>query len=263
MRKPLGRKAYGSIPHLPGSKAGPGDHYIQKGQARIATKKVRDSHDKVFCHEKLDGSNVAVAKLEDGRIVPLVRAGYLASSSPWLQHRIFGDWVFANFDRFYALLNSKEWVCGEWLAQAHGTLYKLKHEPFVAFDLFSNGKRIPQSNLLPRLRKVDLVSPTVLQQGAQPVSIDQAQKILANPHLNYHGATEPKEGAVWRVERKGEVDFLCKWVRSDFPNGKYLPEISRAGETKWNDGIEEYLPDKAIKKIKNAANVAQVNPTHR
>ena len=26
IHKPLGRKAYGSIPHLPGSRLGPGDH---------------------------------------------------------------------------------------------------------------------------------------------------------------------------------------------------------------------------------------------
>ena len=34
-KKPLGRKAYGSIPHLPGSRIGPGDHHCHEGQRRI------------------------------------------------------------------------------------------------------------------------------------------------------------------------------------------------------------------------------------
>jgi hypothetical protein len=33
--KPLGRKSYGSIPHLPGSRLGPGDYCISEGQAPI------------------------------------------------------------------------------------------------------------------------------------------------------------------------------------------------------------------------------------
>lgn len=33
--KPLGHKAYGSIPHLPTSRLGPGDHHVTEGQARI------------------------------------------------------------------------------------------------------------------------------------------------------------------------------------------------------------------------------------
>lgn len=35
-RKPLGRKLYGSIPHLPGSRLGPGDHHCQAGQAALS-----------------------------------------------------------------------------------------------------------------------------------------------------------------------------------------------------------------------------------
>lgn len=44
-----------------------------------------------------------------------------------------------------------------------------------------------------------------------------------------HGALEPVEGAVWRVERddprlkKRVVDFLAKYVRGEKEDGKYLP----------------------------------------
>ncbi|WP_202614648.1 RNA ligase family protein, partial [Escherichia coli] len=76
--KPLGRKAYGSIPHLPGSRLGPADHHCHEGQARICCEKPRDRHDRIIVTEKLDGGNVAIAKV-NGAIFALGRAGYLAS----------------------------------------------------------------------------------------------------------------------------------------------------------------------------------------
>jgi hypothetical protein len=48
-----------------------------------------------------------------------------------------------------------------------------------------------------------------------------------------HGATDPVEGAIWRIERKGEVDFLAKYVRHDKVDGKYFPENNN-GITTWN-----------------------------
>ena len=39
-------------------------------------------------------------------------------------------------------------------------------------------------------------------------------------------ALDPVEGAVWRCERQGAVDFLGKYVRPDKIDGKYLPELS-------------------------------------
>src|SRR3954451_14610433 len=118
--KPLGIKAYGSICHLPGSRLGPGDHKLNPGQAKILTEKVRDKHDVIIVQEKLDGSNVAVARLDDGSVVALGRAGYPAISSKYEQHRLFAAWVYARLGQF-DFLQPGERLCGEWLAQAHGT----------------------------------------------------------------------------------------------------------------------------------------------
>ncbi len=96
--KPLGIKNYGHIPHLPGSRIGPGDHRCDEGQARIATEAPRDRHDLVIVLEKLDGSNVGVARL-NGALYPLNRSGYLATSSPYVQHQLFAAWVYENQDR--------------------------------------------------------------------------------------------------------------------------------------------------------------------
>jgi len=41
-----------------------------------------------------------------------------------------------------------------------------------------------------------------------------------------HGAIDPVEGAVWRCERNGVVDFLGKYVRQDKEDGKYLNGVN-------------------------------------
>jgi hypothetical protein len=41
-----------------------------------------------------------------------------------------------------------------------------------------------------------------------------------------HGAVDPVEGVMYRVERNGQVDFLAKYVRPEKRDGIYLPEMS-------------------------------------
>lgn len=205
--KPLGKKAYGSIPHLPGSRLGPGDYHIDGGQAIIATQKKRDRHDVVIVQEKLDGSNVAVAKLE-GKMIPLTRAGYAAETSPFEQHHFFALWVQENEERFYKLLKEGERVCGEWLAQAHGTRYELPHEPFVAFDLMEGTERVIYTTFAERVARQDFIVPNLLSIG-DPFPVEA---MLEGIKVSGHGALDDVEGGVWRVERRGKVDFLAKYV---------------------------------------------------
>jgi len=130
--KPLGRKNYGSIGHLPCSRMGPSDHACHEGQARIATEKARDKHDVIIVTEKLDGTNVGIACVGD-EIHALGRAGYLAETSKYLQHRLFAQWVHEQ--DWCSVLAPGERLVGEWLAQAHSTRYTLPLGPFAAFDL--------------------------------------------------------------------------------------------------------------------------------
>ena len=231
--KPIGGKSYGHIAHLPGSRMGPGDHHCHEGQARIATEKARDRHDHIIVQEKLDGSNVAVARLGE-RIVALTRAGYIAASSPYEQHHHFEKWAHRNRDRFMRVLSDGERLCGEWLMQAHGTRYQLAHEPFVAFDLMSDQARLPYDLFLARTALGEFVTPHLLHRGG-PLNVAAALRLLG-AH-GFHGALDPVEGAVWRVERDelirpsgGErhriVDFLAKYVRPDKVDGVFLSEIS-------------------------------------
>lgn len=219
--KPLGIKSYGSICHLPGSRLGPGDHKLNPGQAKILTEKHRDKHDHVVVQEKLDGSNVAVARI-NGAIVALGRAGYLAMSSRFEQHHLFASWVDQRWERFDFLAEGER-LSGEWLAQAHGTRYTLAHEPFVPFDLFLGGERATYDAFRARVEPAGFTLPRLLSAGP-PITIACALELLGE--RGHHGALDPAEGAVWRVERRGKVDFLGKYVRPDKIDGRFLPELS-------------------------------------
>ena len=228
--KPLGRKAYGSIGHLPTSRLGPKERHVHEGQARICTEKKRDKHDTIIVTEKLDGTNVAVANV-DGTIVPLNRAGWPAVSAPREMHRLFAAWAFENQSRFLCTIPEPGMtIHGEWLAQAHGTLYDLVGDPFVVFDVTRTGKkgareRLPYSETWGRCdTRGGFSTPRILSWG-DPVSIEDIRKALEIDR-GYHGVRDGElmEGAVWRVERRGEFDFLAKWVNQEKVDGKYLPE---------------------------------------
>jgi hypothetical protein len=232
--KPLGRKAYDSIPHLPGSRLGPGDHQCHEWQATICLVRARDRHDRVIVTEKLDGSNTAVANV-GGAIVALTRAGLLATASRHEQHHIFAHWVRERYTLFQEMLADGEVLHGEWLAQAHGTLYQLPHDPFVAFDLTRAAERLPWDETAERCRRFDIVTPRILHDGG-PIGVGAVLPLIAT---SGHGvaAGDIVEGAVWRVERHGRFDFLAKWVRPGKADGKYLPtESDRPAVWHWRPG---------------------------
>ena len=226
--KPLGIKAYGSVPHLPGSRRGPADKGLTEEQASILTTRTRPG-DIVIVTEKLDGSNTAVAKIK-GQIVPLVRAGYRAASSKYKQHHLFEDWVMRRQALFMDLLKEGERACGEWLAQAHGTRYDLsERSPWVIFDMMHMHKRTPWQTLRDRAKATGLtVVPTLHIGDALPVPM--AMDKLGAGH---YGAIDLPEGVVYRVENREVVDFLGKYVRSELEPGRYFPE-NRNGEILWN-----------------------------
>jgi hypothetical protein len=232
--KPLGIKSYGSIPHLPGSRLGPGDHTCHEGQARIATVQARDKHDFIVVQEKVDGSNVSIAKI-NGQIIPLTRAGWVANSSPYEQHHRFHGWVMRHWEVFYNFLEEGERVCGEWMAQAHGTIYNSLPAPFLAFDIMRGKKRAGWDEFKSRFEATDdiHVVPTIHAGG--PISIEYAMLKMGG---GWFGAEGGPEGAVWRVFHRGEVDFLVKYVRPDKVDGRYLPEISGCNPV-WNWQVTE------------------------
>lgn len=229
--KPIGRKNYGSIPHLKNSKLGEGDYYITEGQETILTKKARDKNDRILVYEKYDGSNVGIAK-HDNKIFALTRSGYEAITSPYKQHHYFANWVKKREHIFLDMLQNGERITGEWLAQAHGLIYKIEVDPIIFFDYFNNNnQRILNDELVLITNKYGLRMPRKLHDGI-PSSVDNLLPIL-NEKTKGIESIELPEGMVYRVERNGKVDFLAKWVRNDFPTGKYCINISEC-DLIWN-----------------------------
>jgi len=187
--------------------------------------KARDKNDRVYVQEKLDGSCCAVALL-NGELIPLGRAGYRALTSNYEMHKHFHNWVMLNEAKFREILHERERIVGEWLMQAHGTTYDLTgRDPFVAFDIMRDGhSRMPVEDFLSR---VDGAFSTPHLIASEQIPVEEAMARLGE--FGFYGATEPVEGAMWRVERNGKVDFLCKFVRPDKVDGKYLN-----GEPVWN-----------------------------
>ena len=223
-RKPLGRKAYGSIGHIQGSRLGPGDHTVHEGQGDLCISKPHRNW-RIVVQTKLDGSCVSAAKLEDGSIVALGRAGYLASTSNYEMHRVWDRWVKERLSDFDKLLSPGERVVGEWLAQAHGTIYNLEdREPFVAFDIMEGSQRIIHEEFQERTKDLFAV-PDYLYGPIDP--------LIAIDSLDVYGAEDP-EGVVYRAEeytKNGpKVQFLAKYVLDGKEDGKYL----KADPPIWN-----------------------------
>ena len=76
-----------------------------------------------------------------------------------------------------------------------------------------------------------LVTPHTVHIGG-PLSIEDAMAALGTN--GRHGALDPIEGAVWRVERKEEVDFLAKYVRPSKVDGLYLESVTGQPPV-WNE----------------------------
>ena len=241
-RKPLAGKAYGSIPHLPGSKFGNRDYKGLDAKAAAVFTGDRPIHklDTIVVLEKLDGSCVSVANIDD-EIVPLIRSGYRAISSKYLQHRMFHDWAMRHISRF-ADLNPGERICGEWLAEAHGTRYDLsRREPFVAFDYFVGDVRQPWVITEIYSRDHSLAHVPILgKKMGGGISVQEALLLLGDD--GKYGACDKAEGIVWRWERDGWFQnpernpiMMTKFVRPCKEPGKYLQNAEHPDrETVWN-----------------------------
>lgn len=256
--KPLNQKPYHSIGHIQSSQLGEKDHLIKREQERIALTDLGDNGQtlklKVACTIKKDGTNVAIAKLNH-QLVPLVRSGERAESSPYLQHRLFATWMFQPeiYHWFYAFLNEGEWVSGEWLAQAHGIIYQLKAPPFYLFDLSQNGEKILYNKLVERFYSFDhppCCLATILHDDFSPYPLKDALKDLAvftNQESNSYPLKreqETEEGLIWRVEShfENKVLWLCKYVNPHHKTGQYLLNEFPV----WNENLSEQMAQVGI-----------------
>lgn len=220
---------YPRIPHLPGSRTGPSDRTADASLAGRCTLAALPG-DEILVQEKLDGSCVVVVRKHD-RLLAFGREGSPAGASRNEGRQRFAAWVLENTPRLLSILRDGERLAGEWLALVHSTHYRLAHEPFVPFDLFTaSGDPLTFDRLQERLAGSGLVAPTLLHRGGA-LSPDDVLRLLGEH--GHHGAVEPAEGAVWRVETRGRLIARAKFVRADKVDGVHLPDHS-GRPARWN-----------------------------
>lgn len=240
--KPLGRKAYTSIGHLPGSRVGVGDHTICHGQAVIC-KKARHN-DTIIVQEKIDGSCVAVARLGE-QVLALGRAGWPCHSSPHFQHQMFHIWTCYHADRFREVLRPGERLVGEWCAQPHGTKYNFAgREPFFAFDIMTEDKRLRFRDFQRRVKGVFNMPPKLYEQHGRGAGLVPDAAYAMTKETLPGIRIGPAEGVVYRVETDGEYNFIGKWVRWDYVAGLYFPE--RGAQPIWNWTLDDLTKPVAV-----------------
>lgn len=223
-------KQYPRIPHLPGSQGTEDDRDAGRAFAARCTE-AAGAEDRVLITEKLDGTCVAIARL-DGELVALGREGRRCEASRNRGRRAFAAWVAAQPAR-WAPLRDGERVILEWLALTHGVRYQLPHEPAVVLDLFDARGRRPLDEARRAAARLGLPSAAQLSDGpARPI----AEALAALGPRGRHGATDPPEGLVYRVERRrdGAVLGQAKYVRPGLERGRYLEDRTGLGPV-WND----------------------------
>lgn len=230
-RKIFPRKAYATINHIPTSRLGTSERCISTGQYELfVNPDTYTPNTVIIVQEKLDGSCVCAYR-QNNEIYALGRDGDLADESLTIIRRSWAEWVSNNEERFKAVLQEGERLCGEWLAVAHGTRYELSHEPFVAFDLFtSTNIQVPYQTFSERIAAGSFIKPHVIHQG-KPLALEKLLEKLGTQ--GFHGAVDKPEGLIFRLERNGKLAFIAKYVNPDKKDGCYLPENTGKTEV-WN-----------------------------
>lgn len=227
------KKLYGKIPHLPGSRLGRAD---RTADAELAARCVgagagaARSGDRVIVSEKLDGSCVAIVGEGDG-LGAYGREGGPCAASRNAGRRAFAAWVEARAAAWRGALGDGERLVCEWLALAHGTRYALPHGPAVAIDGFgADGARWPLDEVRRRAAAIGLPIAHVLSDGG---AVPAAEVLARLGERGHHGALDPAEGVVYRLERGGRVLGLAKHVRAGKVDGAYLADKT-GGDHVWN-----------------------------
>jgi hypothetical protein len=222
--KPLGFKAYGSTPHITGSRLGPGDYSLTPEHSDLFTGTRSRRGDRIVVTEKIDGSCVSVAKHE-GSIIALQRAGYDAATSPFALHHAFHRWVYERRSWFDAMLAEGERIVGEWLHTAMGTRYHITDpdQLLIAFAIFGGRQRVGYDEFMERCDRAGLPRAHVLSDG-KGIGSDEAMELLGND--GFHGALDGVEGAVWVMETDGAFNAIAKFVKADKVDGKFIAKIT-------------------------------------
>jgi len=208
---------YPRTPHLFGSRGMDDDKHLG---AKASTVFLSDPS--LIVEEKLDGTNVGIQFLADGRLFLQCR-GHEITEGMHPQYDLFKQWAAVKRPVLEEMLEDRYILFGEWLYAKHSVFYSRLPHYFFEFDLYDKEKGV----FLMLDRRLELLSGTgietvpVIHRG--PLHADRLENLIGDSAFGASfenpmtGAIDSRmEGLYLRTESADRVTGRAKKVRPEF-----------------------------------------------
>ncbi|RBP42397.1 RNA ligase [Roseimicrobium gellanilyticum] len=208
---------YPRTPHLFGSKGTDDDRHLGPRESAAF---VKDAS--LIVEEKLDGTNVGIHFLSNGRLFLQCR-GHEITEGMHPQYDLFKQWTAVKQPVLEEMLRDRYILFGEWLYARHSVHYHALPHYFFEFDIYDKEGEVFLSleQRLIMLEGTGIHTVPVVHQG--PATEKQLQALTGPSaydaefvHPGDDGTDNRMEGLYLRTESDGAVTGRAKVVRPEF-----------------------------------------------
>lgn len=204
-------------PHLSGSIQSDDEHLDRESSDSL----IADSS--LIVEEKLDGSNVGIHFLADGKLI-LQRRSQLITSQMQGQFDLFRHWAGTQRQRWEEQLQDRYILYGEWMFIRHTIHYVGLSHYFYEFDIFDKfqGEFLDLTRRMELIEKLGVQTVPVIHRG--PIDRDGLCRLIGPSRFDarFENSSTGEidhlmEGLYLRTERNnGTVAGRAKLVRPEF-----------------------------------------------
>jgi hypothetical protein len=208
---------YPRTPHLFGSKGTDDDRHLGPRESTAFVKNIS-----LIVEEKLDGTNVGIHFLSNGRLFLQCR-GHEITEGMHPQYDLFKQWTAVKQPVLEEMLEDRFILFGEWLYARHSVHYRALPHYFFEFDIYDKEAEVFLSleQRLVMLEGTGIRTVPVVHQG--PATEKQLQSLIGTSaydaefvHPGKGGTDNRMEGIYLRTEAEGAVTGRAKMVRPEF-----------------------------------------------
>ncbi len=208
---------YPRTAHLFGSRGTDDDRHLDERQSLSFL-----ADESLIVEEKLDGTNVGVHFLKEGRMVLQAR-GHEIGEGEHSQYDLFKQWVCVKRAALEAMLGDRYIMYGEWLYAKHSIHYRALPHYFFEFDIYDKVEQafLDLDSRLILLDSTGIATVPVIHRG--PATREQLWAMIGRSRFDSvfenpeSGRTDDlMEGLYLRTETDGVVTGRAKIVRPAF-----------------------------------------------
>lgn len=208
---------YPRTPHLSGSRGTDDDKHLG---AKASAAFLADPS--LIVEEKLDGTNVGIQFLADGRLFLQCR-GHEITEGMHPQYDLFKQWAAVKRPVLETMLADRYLLFGEWLHAKHSVFYTRLPHYFFEFDVYdkAEGVFLPLARRLALLEGTGIATVPVIQRG--PLREESLEALIGESAFGavfenpLTGAADARmEGLYLRTESDRAVTGRAKKVRPEF-----------------------------------------------